>query len=486
VIAADDLLVRLLEPLRAAPWSDLPGFWLQTLLRDRFLVVFAIPLALVFRALPAARLGPVFVVTGVAFIAYFFGALYATIYLGLCLAMHAFGEQFARESARTDVLRWGAPLFAWTLIGGGLMASFYAAAIPVPDAWEHFAMNRAPWLLPYGLRGVPWEPDWRPALNLPEGAPVPLFVALGMPHLVGTAYLAIRMLQYLSEIRRGTLAPERRGRGDFLAWVLYAPNLMQGPIERYDDFHAKIAVCPQCRGAGDVLVGVARIGLGLGKGLAATLYVLPAARVLHLMDGAFYRHPEQVESTIALTFGVYVHMFWLYLEFSGYCDISAGIARIFGYRQVENFHWPWLATSLRDFWRRWHISLSFIARDYVYIALGGNRRHATLNLCLTFAFIGVWHAPIFQFVTWGLLMGLLVSINQGWVQLVKRIDAGELPRLGRVRRAWLALWPLPQICAWALTMHVFMYSMLAFFGGGAISRVTAELIGRGWALITQP
>jgi alginate O-acetyltransferase complex protein AlgI len=83
---------------------------------------------------------------------------------------------------------------------------------------------------------------------------------------------------------------------------------------------------------------------------------------------------------LVLYVGVAVHLYWLYLLFSGYCDVSAGFARLLGYRQAENFDKPWLSTSLRDFWRRWHLTLSFILRDYVYIALGGNRRHVPLNI----------------------------------------------------------------------------------------------------------
>ena len=216
---------------------------------------------------------------------------------------------------------------------------------------------------------------------------------------------------------------------------------------------------------------------GLFKSLIATWYFFPVIKN-DLVGAGYYERPEQVGSYALLYFGIYIHIFWLYLEFSGYCDISAGMARLLGYRQVENFNWPWLATSMRDLWRRWHISLSFLMRDYVYIPLGGNRRHATLNLIIVFTLIGIWHALTFQVLAWGVLMGVMVAINQHWAQWMKRLDETPNGMLPALRRAIARTRPLPQILSWAITMHFFVHSLLVFFGGSAGWRVTWELIRR--------
>jgi len=93
-----------------------------------------------------------------------------------------------------------------------------------------------------------------------------------------------------------------------------------------------------------------------------------------------------------------------------------------------------VATSLRGVWRRWHISLSGILRDYVYIPLGGNRRHVTLNLVVTFALCGIWHFLIPQVVIWGVIMGLMLAVNQRWVQWMERLDAAPTGTLQAIRR----------------------------------------------------
>ena len=128
--------------------------------------------------------------------------------------------------------------------------------------------------------------------------------------------------------------------------------------------------------------------------------------------------------------------------------------------------------------RRWHISLSLLLRDYIYIPLGGNRRHVTLNLVLTFALIGVWHVLAFQMLAWGAVMGLMLAIDQRWVSWMKTIDEHATGPIYRFRRAFACLSPLPQILSWAVTMHFFVHSLLIFFGGGGAIRLTWELIRR--------
>jgi alginate O-acetyltransferase complex protein AlgI len=139
---------------------------------------------------------------------------------------------------------------------------------------------------------------------------------------------------------------------------------------------------------------------------------------------------------------------------------------------------PWCATSLRDFWKRWHITLSAILRDYLYIPLGGNRRHQLLNLCLTFAICGLWHRLKFQVLAWGVLMGLLVWINGRWAEWMERLDTRPRGLLHALRR----LGPVPTLLAWFLTQNAFLFTLLLFFGGNAIFTVPADLFRRvaGW------
>jgi len=481
----------ILNPLLSTPWADWRGFWLGQVLADRLRVCWFLPLLPLLMLAPRRWLRPAIVVTGLGFIAWLFGVFYAAFWFGLCCLVHAAAERFARDVRTVRDARWPI-LGAWTVGVVGYFGSFYLQEVHLPDAWRLWIWDHARFFLPLGFRGVAWEADWRWMLGPKEGQPAPslFFTVFLNPHNIGTAYLAVRMLHYFSELRHGTIAQGQRTLLNFLAYLCYAPNWMQGPIERYDTFQSEMDTCHERRGWHNALPALWRIGFGLGKAVVATLYLLPVLKA-HFLPGnvggtggaKYFSEPELIQSYALLYFGVYIYIFALYLDFSGYCDVSAGMARLLGYRQVENFNLPWIATSLRDFWRRWHISLSTLLRDYIYIPLGGNRRYTTVNLCLTFAAIGVWHALMLQLLLWGVLMGLMLAANQRWVQWARRADETQRGALAALRRMANRIQPLPQLLAWALTMHFFVHSLLLFFGGGAVISVTWELLRRPISLL---
>lgn len=478
-------LNELMRPIAEADWWDWRGFWMEQVLDDRLVVLYCLPFMLLLVRLRGRALKAGIIATGLAFFAWLVGALFAALWLLVCIGLHRLAEIFRRESQRTDVLPIGPPLAAWAVVGGAYFASFYLGRALLPDEWNARLWNHAPWLFPFGWRGVSWEPDFRGRLPVDFDTPPLLVSIFWNPHNIGTAFLAVRMLHYFSELRRGTIPAERRGLFDFLSWLCYAPTWMQGPIERYDRFHEEMAASSSRRGLSQIPGAMGRIGFGLVKALIATLYFVPTVRDYMTSDPVYFTRPEVIDSYALLYFGIYIYIFWLYLEFSGYCDIAAGAARLLGYQQVENFDRPYLATSLRDFWRRWHISLSSLLRDYIYIPLGGNRRHVLLNICVTFGLIGIWHRPMAQLAAWGVLMGGMLWINQRWVDLARRADDSGRGALARLRSLGRRVRPLPAILAWALTMHFFCWSLLLFFGGNAIFRVTAELVRRPLAWITS-
>ncbi len=487
----------LVETLRTTPWGDFRGFWLTRVFSDRLLIVYCLPLAPILLLAPPRALRPAIILTGLAFLTYLFGLAYAAFWLLACIGFYFLAERWAREVRRTDVWRWGPPLAAIGIIAGWfLLTQTFGKIEPLIAASPRFAgwqeplrsgtawlREHAPILFALGSRGWSWEPRFR------HDEPYLLESAFVDAHLIGTAYLVVRLLHYFAEIRRGGIGPEQRSLTNFLAWLCYAPGVMQGPIGRYVPFQDEMDTCHERRDwAMNLPAGLARIAWGLGKAVLATSVFGPLLWYelgFGASDGpTLYKHPERIGNTWLLYFGQAIQIFWLYLLFSGYCDISAGVARWLGYRQAENFRWVWLATSLRDFWRRWHITLSSILRDYVYIALGGNRRHVTFNLCLTFAICGLWHRPLPKLALWGVLMGVMLAINQRWAEAMGALDAPATERRGWMRaaagarRAWLRLRPLPQVAAWLLTMHAFNFSLLLFFGGEAIWRVPAELFRR--------
>lgn len=480
-VALREFLVR---PLMDAPWGEVGDFWLGRILDDRFIVIYFLPLVVGLRLVPARRLRPALVIAGCAFITYLFGVLYAGLWLLTCIAFYHLAERFALECRRTDVWKYGPPVAMAAIVGGWYVVTMVLHNVRLPGPAADWLFEHVPWIFPLGARGWSWEPAFPRLHDAQAGAPAPqlLHTLFWDVHIVGTAYLAVRMFHYLAELKRDTIARGERSLLRFLTWVCYGPTLIQGPIERYAEFNHQIDTCHQRRAWREVPPAVSRIGWGVGKSIVSTLYFQPVLwyRLGIGDDNRLWLHPEQIESFWLLYFAVFLIIFTLYLEFSGYCDVAIGMSRLLGYRVIENFRVPWRATSLRDFWRRWHISLSSILRDYVYIPLGGNRRRTLRNLLITFFLIGIWHRLIAQVALWGLLMGLMVWVNQRWAQWIKDLDrrpTGPLPALVRAARR---THPLPTVAAWLLTQHAFVFSLLVFFGGWGAITVPRELLRRIW------
>ncbi|MBL8880836.1 MAG: MBOAT family protein [Phycisphaerales bacterium] len=477
---AMSLLRGLLAPSLTAPWGDWSGFWRQQFLRDRFLVAYAIPMSLVLLMFRRVDLKRAIVVTGMIFIAYVFGAIYAAMWLATCSFYYWLGERYAATVERGGATeRWAAVACA-TIIVVWYVSGFVLGRATGSRALNAWIFEQGPWLLPLGVRGYSVEPHW----NYFGDPPSMLRAAFRDLHLCGTAYLTVRLLHYFVDIRRGAIARADRSLLNFLSYTCYAPNFMQGPIERYQRFQAEIETSHERRTIANLPPALWRFGLGLGQGLAAFLYFEPLLRDVYGLDHRgpgtmrFYDEPAAMSSA-ALYFGAFVQIYTLYLYFAGYSNISAGMARMLGYRQIENFAMPWFAESLRDFWRRWHISLSSLLRDYLYIPLGGNRRHVLLNMCVTFALCGIWHAPLPHLLAWGALMGAMVWVNHVWHEWTKRTtaDRNSGPH-ARIYRAWRRIPLAPRLFNWLLTQHAFVFSLLIFFGGFDGLRVAAELLRR--------
>jgi alginate O-acetyltransferase complex protein AlgI len=180
----------------------------------------------------------------------------------------------------------------------------------------------------------------------------------------------------------------------------------------------------------DIDAGVMRFVAGLAKKL------LIANPIGAVADQLFAVEPSGLP-TWALWLAVVCYALQIYFDFSGYSDMAIGIARMFGFRFPENFNYPYTATSIQDFWRRWHITLSAWFRDYVYVPLGGNRGslwRTTINLWIVFLLCGAWHGASWNFIVWGMWHGLFLSIER--IGVVQRLLT-SLP--GFVRTAYVML-----------------------------------------------
>ena len=230
--------------------------------------------------------------------------------------------------------------------------------------------------------------------------------APALPLPAGISFYTFQSLAYCIDVYRGTIPAERSLRR-YALFVSFFPQLVAGPIERASALLPQLAACPTADGR-TCREGAFYILRGFFKKIVIADFLSPY--VSALFDAPLRSGP--VTLTAGILFG-----FQIYADFSGYSDIAVGAAGLLGIRLSKNFDSPFLAQSPRDFWRRWHRTLTRWFTDYVYIPLGGNRhgraRHL-LNILLVFFLSGLWHGAAWHFAAWGLFHGILVILSPVW------------------------------------------------------------------------
>ena len=243
-------------------------------------------------------------------------------------------------------------------------------------------------------------------------------LAFEAPHLpLGISFFTFHALSYVVDVyRRDAVA--QRDPIDFALYIAFFPQLVAGPIIRYHDIYRQLT---ERRFRLDLAAsGIERFVAGLGK---KTILANPLGEVA---DAVFALSPDRLSPEVAWV-GVVAYALQIYLDFSAYSDMAIGLARVFGFNFLENFDYPYRARSIREFWRRWHISLSNFLRDYLYVPLGGNRVaewRIWFNQIFVFFVCGLWHGAAWTFVVWGLLHGLFLGLERtAWGRLVDRLPA---------------------------------------------------------------
>lgn len=216
---------------------------------------------------------------------------------------------------------------------------------------------------------------------------------------LGLSFYSMQMSAYLADIYKGKIAPQRNFFRYYL-FISFFPQLLQGPIPRYAEMEKQLFDGHDYSSA-NLMGGVQLIIWGF------FLKYMIADKAAILVNNVFAA-PGLYDGTQILAAAV-LYSFQLYTDFLSCVTLSQGVAEIFGIALKDNFCHPYFATSIKDFWRRWHMSLSSWLRDYIYIPLGGNRKGTVrkyLNLMMTFAVSGVWHGASLSFIAWGLLHGV--------------------------------------------------------------------------------
>ena len=292
---------------------------------------------------------------------------------------------------------WGEPMYVFLMLGA-ILAN-YLLAFRVRKSRLVFVCAVA---LDLGLLAV------FKYLDLLISAANGLF-RLNLPgaHLalpIGISFYTFQILSYVIDVRRGDVPPARN-LVDFAAYVSMFPQLIAGPIVRYVDVAADLR-----RLNGDIstaAAGARRFCMGLAK------KVLLANTLASAADTAF-------GMTGSLNFGgawagLIAYALQIYFDFSGYSDMAIGLGKMLGFSFPENFRYPYVSLSVKEFWRRWHLSLSTWFRDDLYIPLGGSRRgkgRTLLNLLIVFALCGLWHGADWTFLLWGLWHGLFLCLER--------------------------------------------------------------------------
>jgi alginate O-acetyltransferase complex protein AlgI len=222
---------------------------------------------------------------------------------------------------------------------------------------------------------------------------------------IGISFFTFQAMSYIIDVYRRHVAVQRNPIRIALYITLF-PQLIAGPIVRYEDIARQLAYRTVNRAG--FAEGIRRFILGLGKKmLLANVMAVPADQIFAIPAGQL--------TTPAAWLGATCYTLQIYFDFSGYSDMAIGLGRMFGFRFLENFNYPYISRSVTEFWRRWHISLSSWYRDYLYIPLGGNRRgtyRTYANLVIVFALCGLWHGASWTFLIWGLFHGLFLVIER--------------------------------------------------------------------------
>lgn len=222
---------------------------------------------------------------------------------------------------------------------------------------------------------------------------------------IGISFFTFQALSYVIDTYRRPAGVQKNPIRLALYIALF-PQLIAGPIVRYHDIARQLV--RRATGSATVVSGIRRFILGLAKKmLIANAMAVPA-------DKIFAIGTDQLTTPVAWL-GAVCYALQIYFDFSGYSDMAIGLGRIFGFRFLENFNYPYISRTITEFWHRWHISLSNWFRDYLYIPLGGNRRGKMRtygNLLVVFFLCGLWHGASWTFVVWGLFHGLFLIVER--------------------------------------------------------------------------
>jgi alginate O-acetyltransferase complex protein AlgI len=355
---------------------------------------------------------------------------------------------------------WGAPVFVFIVLGS-IVADFFIVQ------WMSKAKGRYKgWLLLASLvlnigllayfKYANFFVDNLNKVLLQVGMESVHWVKIALP--IGISFFTFQKITYAVDVYRRVHGPLSRVT-DYAMYILMFPQLVAGPIVRYNEIADQITDRSKDENINNRLTGFFRFVIGLSK------KVLIANVLGEQVDEIFSLGGDQISSMTAWI-GVIAYSFQIYFDFSGYSDMAIGIGRMIGFRFPENFNNPYISQSISEFWRRWHITLGRFMKHYLYIPLGGNRVatwQIYLNLWIVFFISGLWHGAAWNFVIWGIFHGVFLIADRVFLLKIYQ-TIGKVPSIIITYFIVLVSWvffraeTLPEAAA-------YLEKMFAFSGG---------------------
>lgn len=293
---------------------------------------------------------------------------------------------------------------------------------------------------------------------------------------IGISFYTFQALSYVADVYRGKIRVQRNPL-DLALYISFFPQLIAGPIVKYHEIDTQLK--DRNMSADKIAYGIKRFSYGLGK------KVILANTFAAVVDEVFTSPNREMASRGLIWCAVLLYTLQIYYDFSGYSDMAIGLGKMFGFDFMENFHYPYMSQSIREFWRRWHISLSTWFKEYLYIPLGGNRRgkvRTYVNLFIVFLVTGLWHGAGVNFILWGAYYGVFIVAER--VFLGEILDRNRFKLLNHMYTMFVVIvgWMLFRVEELSAISEVFR---VMFRGGGGCYTVPMFVDNRVlfWAFV---
>ena len=314
--------------------------------------------------------------------------------------------------------------------------------------------------------------------------------AVELPLPIGISFYTFQTMSYIIDLYRGKYKAQR-SLISLALYISFFPQLIAGPIVRYEDINEQIENRKVT--LEQTAAGIRRFIYGLGKKvIVSNILAESASQIADI-------YIMELTGMVAWV-GAILYTLQIYYDFSGYSDMAIGLGKMFGFRFLENFNYPYLSKSISEFWRRWHISLGTWFREYLYIPLGGNRKgkiRTYLNLMIVFAVTGLWHGASWNFVVWGIYYGILnvieriglqkllmkskmfawiysiLAVNFGWVIFQQKDLIKGIEYLKRMIQPWKyteSIYTLQEL----VSSRVWFVAIIAVLGCGGIQKLAEK------------